>query len=130
VGVFLFVWLIRKFIARRRDREEEEYEPVQTYSGPDRGKLYVKSGPLAGEIFYLTEDVITIGSIDSNDIIIEDEGISRRHAGIKIEEMRYELADFGSTNGTWVNGRKINKQFLKDGDEIRIGDTELEFALR
>jgi pSer/pThr/pTyr-binding forkhead associated (FHA) protein len=44
--------------------------------------------------------------------------------------MRYELADFNSTSGTWVNGRKINKQFLKDGDEIRIGNTEMTFTLK
>ena len=130
LGVWLTVWLVIKVRASRENRAEADYEPVQVYQGPDRGKLNVRTGPLAGETFFLTEDVITIGSIDGNDIVIYDDSVSKRHAGIKIEEMRYELADFGSTNGTWVNGRKINKQFLKDGDEIRIGNTEVVFSLK
>jgi hypothetical protein len=132
LGLFLGIWVVRRWLARRSERASQEYyEPVQEeYTGPDRGKLHARSGPLAGDIFHLTDDVITIGAIDGNDIVIADEGVSKRHAGIKIEDMRYELADFGSTNGTWVNGRKINKQFLKDGDEIRIGNTELEFTLK
>jgi hypothetical protein len=89
-----------------------------------------QSGPLAGELFHLTEDVTTIGRIDGNAIVIQDDAVSKRHAGIKIEDMRYELADFNSTSGTWVTGRKINKQFLKDGDEIRIGNTEMTFTLK
>ena len=98
--------------------------------GPDRGKLRVLTGPMAGEVFPLTEEIVTIGSVDGNHVVIYDDGVSKRHAGIKIEDMRYELADFGSTNGTWVNGRKINKQFLRDNDEIRVGNTTIEFTLK
>ncbi len=131
-GLIFFIWLIKKIAAWRSNRPEpeDEYEEVQEYDGPDRGKLRVRTGPLAGETFPLVEDITTIGSIDGNHVVLYDEGVSKRHAGIKIEEMRYELADFGSTNGTWVNGRKINKQFLRDGDHIRIGNTEMEFALK
>ena len=132
VGLIFFIWMIRKIAQWRSNRpaEQEESGPVYVHSGPDKGRLRVKTGPLAGEIFYLTEEITTIGSLDGNGIIIRDEGVSKRHAGIKIEEMRYELADFNSTNGTWVNGRKINKQFLRDGDEVRIGNTEMTFSLK
>ncbi len=131
-GLIFFIWIIKKIVAWRRDRPEpeEEYEEEEEYTGPDRGKLRVRTGPLAGETFHLIEDITTIGSIDGNHVVLYDDGVSKRHAGIKIEEMRYELADFGSTNGTWVNGRKINKQFLRDGDQIRIGNTEMEFTLK
>ena len=40
------------------------------------------------------------------------------------------LADYGSTNGVLVNGQRITKQFLKDGDTLRIGMVELEFKLK
>lgn len=133
LGLFLFIWLIKKIVRWRRNRPEVEEEWVdepEEYTGPDRGKLRIRTGPLAGEVFHLIEDITTIGSIDGNHIVIYDEGVSKRHSGIKIEEMRYELADFGSTNGTWVNGRKINKQFLRDQDEIRIGNTEMTFTLK
>lgn len=128
---FVLVWLVKKIIAWRRGRSQDVvYEEQEEYAGPDRGKLQIFSGPLAGEVFHLTEDVTTIGSIDGNSVVIPDEGVSKRHAGIKIEEMRYELADFGSTNGTLVNGRKINRQFLADGDTIRIGNSEMTFLLK
>jgi len=99
-------------------------------SGPIRGKLSVIDGPYAGEVFYLVDDVTTFGSMDGNDVIIRDVGISKRHFGIKIDDMRYELADFGSTNGVLINGRPAKKQFLKAGDSIRAGNTEMVFALK
>ncbi len=130
-SIILTIWLIKKIIQwRRNKRDNVVYVEHEEYTGPDRGKLQVFSGPLAGEVFHLTQDITTIGSIDGNDLVIPDEGVSKRHAGIKIEEMRYELADFGSTNGTLVNGRKINRQFLADGDTIRIGNSEMTFSIK
>ena len=130
-GLFFFVWLIKKLVAWKSNRPQEVYvEEHHSYDGPDRGKLIVRSGHMAGTEFPLLEDVTTIGSVEGNHVVLYDESVSKRHAGIRIEEMRYELADFGSTNHTWVNGRKINKQFLRDGDELRIGSVELEFRLK
>lgn len=105
---------------------EVQGEPV----GAMKGKLSVTSGPAVGEVYYITEAVTTLGSGEGNTIVIPDTSVSRRHAGIKVEEMRFELADFGARNGVYVNGRKINKLFLKDGDEIRIGNTEMTFTLK
>ena len=67
---------------------------------------------------------------NSNDVVIRDVGVSKRHFGIKIEDMRYELADFGSTNGVLINDRPAQKQFLKAGDTIRVGGTEMTFHLK
>ena len=131
VGALLGLWILRKIfraIAARRG-QAPVYEEAEAH-GPYRGKLLVTTGPHAGLEFYLTEDVITIGSVAGNGIVIEDAGISKRHAGIKVEDMRFELSDFGSTNGTRVNGVKITKQFLRDGDEIAFGDTDLRFSLK
>lgn len=131
LGLFLLVWLVKQVVTWRNARPQEVYVQEQhVYDGPDRGKLIVRSGHMAGTEFPLLEDVSTIGSLDGNHIVLYDESVSKRHAGIRIEDMRYELADFGSTNHTWVNGRKINKQFLRDGDEIRVGSVELEFRLK
>ena len=136
VGGLIFLILLYKLIAgylRRRADRPMEPEVVVVESGPQgpaRGRLQITKGPMAGEIFYLTEEVTTIGSMDGNTFVIDDSSVSRRHAGIKIEDLRYELADLGSTNGVLVNGRKISKQFLKDGDEIRIGNSEMVFLLK
>ena len=128
-GVLLLGFLLVTFI-RSRGGDDDELEEGGQPTGPVRGRLVVTKGPLAGQEFYLVEDVTTIGSMDSNDIVLSDASVSKRHAGIKIDKMRYELADFGSTNGVLVNGRKISKQFLGDGDEIRIGSTEVIFHLK
>jgi pSer/pThr/pTyr-binding forkhead associated (FHA) protein len=44
--------------------------------------------------------------------------------------MRYEVADMNSTNGILVNGQRVHKVFLKDGDRIHIGSTEVQFNLK
>jgi hypothetical protein len=134
LGGLLFIFLIYKLIVgwmRRPPKAEPEVVMVETGpTGPTRGKLQITKGPCVGEIHYLTDDVTTIGSTDGNTIVLADPSVSKRHAGIKIEDLRYELADFGSTNKVYVNGRVITKQFLKDGDEIRLGDSEMVFSLK
>ncbi|MGM0576303.1 MAG: FHA domain-containing protein [Myxococcota bacterium] len=131
-GLLLLVLLIKLVGAIVRSRREAAGQVVEEpdYQGPYKGKLLATSGPHVGEEFYLVEDVTTIGSIQGNGIVLADPGVSKRHAGIKVEDMRFELADFGSTNGTLVNGQKITKQFLRDGDEIQLGETVLRFSLK
>ena len=120
---------IRK-IARARANRPVAVATEEGYAGPYKGKLTGTLGPYAGTEFFLTEDLTTIGSMAGNTIVLSEGGASRRHAGIQIQDMRFELADFGSTNGTFVNGAKITKQFLRDGDEIRIGENRLRFTLK
>lgn len=128
--IFLLVKLIGAILRARANRPVETAQ-VAEYTGPSKGRLVVTTGPHAGEEHHLTKDLTTIGKMQGNDIVLNmDDSCSKRHAGIKIDDMRYELADFGSTNGTFVNGRKINKQFLRDGDRIKVGETEMAFNLK
>ncbi len=129
LGVFLLFLLIRKVIRSRANRPQAVAEQEE-FVGPYKGRLMATAGVYAGHEFYITEDVTTIGSLAGNTIVLTEGGVSKRHAGIKVEDMRFELADFGSTNGTFVNGAKVTKQFLKDGDEIRLGDNKLRFTLK
>ena len=57
-----------------------------------------------------------------------DEGISRRHAEIRQEDGEYWVVDLGSMNGTRVNGKRIDRQRLADGDTIVLGSTEIVFG--
>ncbi len=129
LGLFL-VWKLVAGILRARRNAASQPVVEEQYSGPYKGKLLATGGGLIGTEYFLTEDVTTIGSIQGNAIVLSGPGVSKRHAGIKIEDMRFELADFGSTNGTYVNGTKITKQFLRDGDLVSIGDNELRFTLK
>jgi hypothetical protein len=77
----------------------------------------------AGE-FALSKDEVTIGSAPNNDVIIEDATVSRRHARLTLVAARdeYQITDLGSTNGTYVNGRRVlGAAPIRKGDEMRIG---------
>jgi hypothetical protein len=98
---------------------------------PHYAKLkIISSGELNGEVFYIKDNMVNIGSAEGNHMVINDPSVSKRHAGIKVQDNRFELADFGSTNGVLVNGQRINKLFLKDGDTMQVGLIEIEFTLK
>ena len=73
---------------------------------------------------------VTIGrSKSGNDLTIDTDGqISKRHARIELDpDGKFTVYDLGSTNGTKVNGRRVENRTLNDGDEITIGTTRLVF---
>lgn len=84
-------------------------------------------GPMANQTLPLVEEVTTIGSVAGNTVVLADPAVSRKHAGIRKVNGAYELADFGSTNGVYVNGHKVPKKTLEPGDIIRVGNTEAIF---
>ena len=62
-----------------------------------------------------------------NEVVLEDPHVSGQHARIRMEGGRHVLYDLGSTNGTWVNGRRVLRMMLMDGDDITLGTTTLRF---
>lgn len=84
-------------------------------------------GPLAGQTISLHDELTTLGSVAGNTVVLADPAVSRKHAGIRRVDAAYELADFGSTNGVYVNGHKMPKKTLQSGDILRIGNTEMVF---
>ena len=71
--------------------------------------------------------VTSIGTSADNDIVLKDKAVSRHHAKIRIEGQKYFVNDLASTNGTRVNGRKITKKWIKEGDSIEMGHTRITF---
>ncbi len=80
-----------------------------------------------GRIYYLTKPVTTLGRLDSNDIALASPSVSRVHAEIIEKNNKYILKDLESTNGTFVNGKRVREKSLRDGDTISLGDVKLEF---
>ena len=68
---------------------------------------------------------MTIGRTADNDIVLENRGVSRRHAQIEFNENAAVVIDNESLNGTFVNNRKVNEEVLRDGDMITIGKYSL-----
>src|SRR5262245_31865933 len=72
-------------------------------------------------------DIVKIGRLASAHLKLEDAKVSRIHAVIEAasDGHEYSIIDMGSTEGTFVNGEKVSKEKLRDGDEIRLGDCRL-----
>ncbi len=75
----------------------------------------------------IDKDLITLGRKEDNDIILKDMFASRYHCQIFKDVGKYFIMDKGSKYGTQVNGAKIDKVELKNGDEIKIGNTVFHF---
>jgi len=87
-------------------------------------KLTMRQGPRPDQAFELSKDVHTIGREAGNDIIINDPQVSRHHARLTLQGSAYILEDLGSTNGTFVNGRRVTGPVaLSHGDMLGLGDT-------
>ena len=74
----------------------------------------------------LAESVIKVGKLESSQLRLEDDNVSRMHSVIEIDGPdEIHIIDLGSTAGTIVNGQKINKAELQDGDELLFGNTRV-----
>jgi len=71
-----------------------------------------------------------IGRSDQSEIVISDPSVSRAHAIVEIDGDEAVVRDLGSTNGTFVNGRRVRAQALHDGDELRFGNTLMRFEVQ
>jgi two-component system, cell cycle response regulator len=87
--------------------------------------LIVLQGASVGAMFKLDGPESTIGRGSSSQVRLQDDGISRRHARIVRIGSDVYVEDLESANGTIVNGERVARAALKDGDKIRIGSTTI-----
>ncbi len=90
-------------------------------------KLLVVSGPLTGHEYVVNTETFTLGSGNNNDLVIDDATVSRRHCEINLTPDGYIIRDLGSTNGTYIQGVRIQSAFLGTGSEFQLGETRLVF---
>ncbi len=91
-------------------------------------KLVVLSEPLRGQTFQLVNDTYTIGRVESCNICIPDPTISSKHCTLtRLPDGKYQVTDHGSTNGTRVNGMRIEEQALANSDILQLGGVEMLF---
>jgi FHA domain-containing protein len=76
----------------------------------------------------LAKERMVIGRSKDCDIRLEDPNASRRHAEVRREGAAYWLVDLDSTNGIAVNGRRVKRAKLEEGDRVTIGSTDLVFG--
>ncbi len=87
-------------------------------------KLSVRQGPRPNLVFELDRPGYVIGREAGNDLVIEDPQVSRRHAQLTRQGNSYLIEDIGSTNGTYVNGKRVTAPtLLTNGDMVGLADT-------
>ncbi|MBW1872585.1 MAG: FHA domain-containing protein [Deltaproteobacteria bacterium] len=87
------------------------------------------SGKYQGGMFPLRPNrEIVIGRSSDLDMVLVEDMVSRKHAKIVIGSSRVSIQDLGSTNGTFVNGEKVKKARIKEGDRILIGTSILKLV--
>jgi diguanylate cyclase (GGDEF)-like protein len=91
----------------------------------DRAYLIVLAGSSRGQMFKVGETRSVIGRGSEVEVRVNDDGISREHAAIRIASGRVIVEDLGSTNGTFCNGVRITSRELADGDKIMLGSTTI-----
>lgn len=99
-----------------------------------RPALVFLSGELIAVPIPLEREEVILGRALEADVRINDTKVSRRHAKINQvvtdkDQVEYVLTDFGSRNGTLVNGQKVTREVLQNGDKITIGEHILRFDL-
>ena len=106
------------------DLSAEAREAVDALD-PGTALLVVAHGPNEGARYLLDRDITGVGRHPSSDIFLDDITVSRKHAEFRREASNFWVHDAGSLNGTYVNGRRAEKQLLATGDEVQIGKFRL-----
>jgi signal transduction histidine kinase/pSer/pThr/pTyr-binding forkhead associated (FHA) protein len=90
--------------------------------------LIVIQGPDRGRRIELQGDKVVVGRDVQCDVRLHDTEVSRRHAEFHFSENEAEIIDLKSSNGTFVNGKRIERQLLQHGDRLLLGRTEMLVA--
>ena len=141
VLLYLFIWRIVRTVGRDTRPSQESFvlrpapqaagEPAAQASTPARPRLVVAGSQVlqVGSELELDSTSFTVGRSDENDISIDgDEFASARHLRIEPRRDGVWVHDLGSTNGTFVNGERIDgPRRLANGDVVSVGETDLRF---
>lgn len=88
--------------------------------------LLVLAGPRRGSELPLHRPRVVIGRSMGADLVFGDETVSREHASIAFRDGSFVVEDLRSSNGTFVNGERVEERALQHGDRIRLGNLELQ----
>lgn len=121
------------------DESPGDFQPGATAGGgvpglaespPVQVTLEIIEGADKGAVRRFNQESILVGRLNT-DLVVRDTDVSRRHCIVEVfDASQVYLRDLNSTNGTFVNGRRISSVRLRNGDQIRLGRCLLRFNAR
>jgi len=98
--------------------------------GPVRkGTPYLLSEQFPNRVFYITKNVVYLGRSEDNDLVVKAAGVQYRHAKIERIGSRYKLVDLAMTGDTFVNNRRVEQRYLKEGDLVSIDKERFKYLV-
>ncbi len=98
---------------------------IRAQTRRDRAYLIVLAGENLGQMFPIREAETVIGRAADASVRLKDDGVSRRHARILNKDGEVMVEDMKSANGTLLNGQRVDRAELQDGDKIQVGSTTI-----
>jgi signal transduction histidine kinase len=92
-------------------------------------RLHIRGPSGRTEDLLLVKSKYLVGRSPNNDIVLEDSDVSRRHCLLKLHNHDFDVEDLGSRNGTYLNGRRIEKAHLRSGDLLQIGRHLMDYII-
>ncbi len=92
-------------------------------------RLVIESGPHQGDEYIIRKQTTLIGRNETCDLVVDDSQVSRRHCQILWDGVYCTLEDLGSTNGTFINGQRLQAAYaLRPGDKVQVANVIFQFA--
>jgi len=124
IFVFSIILLMKKDVNKTQMPQKNKKADIKSYAN-----LNIKTGPMAGAIFPIVNQEVTIGRSSTNALQLVDDYISSRHAKIYSDGKKWFIQDLKSTNGTWFKNHKIEgTEELKFGVPFYIGESKIVLA--
>jgi hypothetical protein len=118
---------LEDLLASLDEKSQEIVREIALSSG-EKAMVVIARGPQKGSRFLITAEGVSIGRSTESSIFLDDVTVSRSHAQIKREDNgAFVLVDNASLNGTYLNNVSVEKNVLKNGDEIQIGKFHFVF---
>ncbi|NND01293.1 MAG: FHA domain-containing protein [Acidimicrobiia bacterium] len=111
--------------AFRPIRRPDAGDDAMRVEGSFKYALVVEGGPQTGLTYVLGDGETPAGRAPESDVFLADVTVSRHHAVFKVDADGLTVTDLGSTNGTYVNGRRHETAALAPGDEVMLGKFHL-----
>jgi hypothetical protein len=131
VLLYLLIWRVIRTVSRDMRSRPQQESAVFAAPVAMGGRLVVLESPVLveGDEFAVESAPLTVGRGGQNDVAIDgDEFASARHVRFEPRRDGVWVEDLGSTNGTYVNGSRIDgARRLAAGDVVRVGETDLRF---